>query len=135
MSTTYKEYYFSFTPEYEGINLSKLEKMYEVLERPCVETVEKMFKITFASGVENNRPVYLYQDSPDMQNDELLDRFDGKVDLSVPPFDHLTSAPLYKKDVKFKIEWMYIRDELVRVRTFINSNLRSTITHDSRNNF
>ena len=59
----------------------------------------------------------------------LFNKFDGKVDLSVPPFDHLTSAPLYKKDVKFKIEWMYIRDELVRIKTFINSNLRSTIEY------
>ena len=88
-----------------------------------------MFRITFASGVENDRPIYLYQDSPDTKNDILFNKFDGKVDLSVPPFDHLTSAPLYKKDVKFKIEWMYIRDELVRIKTFINSNLRSTIEY------
>jgi hypothetical protein len=127
MSTTYKEYYFSFTPEYEEINFSKLEKMYKVLDKPSVEMVENMFRITFASGVENDRPIYLYQDSPDTKNDILFNKFDGKVDLSVPPFDHLTSAPLYKKDVKFKIEWMYIRDELVRIKTFINSNLRSTI--------
>ena len=120
MSTTYKEYYFSFTPEYEEINFSKLEKMYKVLDKPSVEMVENMFRITFASGVENDRPIYLYQDSPDTKNDILFNKFDGKVDLSVPPFDHLTSAPLYKKDVKFKIEWMYIRDELVRIKTFIN---------------
>ena len=62
-------------------------------------------------------------------SDILFNKFDGKVDLSVPPFDHLTSAPLYKKDVKFKIEWTYIRDELVRIKTFINSNLRSTIEY------
>lgn len=129
MSTTYKEYYFSFTPEYEEINFSKLEKMYKVLDKPSVEMVENMFRITFASGVENDRPIYLYQDSPDSKNDILFNKFDGKVDLSVPPFDHLTSAPLYKKDVKFKIEWMYIRDELVRIKTFINSNLRSTIEY------
>lgn len=129
MSTTYKEYYFSFTPEYEEINFSKLEKMYKVLDKPSVEMVENMFRITFASGVENDRPIYLYQDSPDTKNDILFNKFDGKVDLSVPPFDHLTSAPLYKKDVKFKIEWMYIRDELVRIKTFINSNLRSTIEY------
>jgi|LakMenE18May11ns_1017448.scaffolds.fasta_scaffold8331340_1 hypothetical protein len=129
MSTTYKEYYFSFTPEYEEINFSKLEKMYKVLDKPSVEMVENMFRITFASGVENDRPIYLYQDSPDSKNDILFNKFDGKVDLSVPPFDHLTSAPLYKKDAKFKIEWMYIRDELVRIKTFINSNLRSTIDY------
>jgi len=129
MSTTYKEYYFSFTPEYEEINFSELEKMYKVLDKPSVEMVENMFRITFASGVENDRPIYLYQDSPDSKNDILFNKFDGKVDLSVPPLDHLTSAPLYKKDVKFKIEWMYIRDELVRIKTFINSNLRSTIEY------
>lgn len=129
MSTTYKEYYFSFTPKYEEINFSELEEMYKVLDKPSVEMVENMFRITFASGVENDRPIYLYQDSPDTKNDILFNKFDGKVDLSVPPFDHLTSAPLYKKDVKFKIEWTYIRDELVRIKTFINSNLRSTVEY------
>ena len=75
MSTTYKEYYFSFTPEYEEINFSKLEKMYKVLDKPSVEMVENMFRITFASGVENDRPIYLYQDSPDTKNDILFNKF------------------------------------------------------------
>ena len=81
MSTTYKTYQFDFTPNNERENYETLNLLIKntFAGRGNVEKVEELFNITFASGMENDKPVYL--NGSDIDDDYLMHKYDGKVDL------------------------------------------------------
>ena len=122
MST--KTYNFDFTPNNERQNYER--QNYETLNlliketfgaRGNVEKVEELFNITFASGMENGKPVYLNS------NDYL----DGKVDLGIIPMDNVTKVPFTKSKITFKIDVNYVNDEALFVKGIINSVTRNTL--------
>ena len=119
-----KTYNFDFTPNNERQNYER--QNYETLNllidktfsgRGNVEKVEELFNITFASGMENGKPVYLNS------NDYL----DGKVDLGIIPMDNVTKVPFTKSKITFKIDVNYVNDEALFVKGIINSVTRNTL--------
>ena len=122
-----KTYNFDFTPNnerqnYEALNLL-IDKTFS--GRGNVEKVEELFNITFASGMENGKPVYL--NSTDIDDEYLLNKYDGKVDLGIIPMDNVTKVPFTKSKLTFKIDVNYVNDEALFVKGIINSVTRNTL--------
>ena len=127
-----KTYNFDFTPNNERQNYER--QNYETLNllikntfsgRGNVEKVEELFNITFASGMENGKPVYL--NSTDIDDEYLLNKYDGKVDLGIIPMDNVTKVPFTKSKLTFKIDVNYVNDEALFVKGIINSVTRNTL--------
>ena len=121
-----KTYNFDFTPNkdkerenYETLNLL-IDKTFS--GRGNVEKVEELFNITFASGMENGKPVYLNSNSTDID-----DKYDGKVDLGIIPMDNVTKVPFTKSKITFKIDVNYVNDEALFVKGIINSVTRNNL--------
>jgi hypothetical protein len=126
MKTTYT-YSFNFTSEDEEKNKETLEKIIDELGLGCVEKVEKLFDITFASGFMDGRPIFLNLDGEDINNDYLMGKFDGKVLLTTPPLDHETKKPFTKTKLTFKVEVIQIDNGFNRVKSYINSKFRNAL--------
>jgi hypothetical protein len=122
MST--KTYNFDFTPNNERQNYETLNLLIKETfsGRGNVEKVEELFNITFASGMENGKPVYLNSNSIDID-----DKYDGKVDLGIIPMDNVTNVPFTKSKITFKIDVNYVNDEALFVKGIINSVTRNTL--------
>ena len=122
-----KTYNFDFTPNNERENYER--ENYETLNlliketfsgRGNVEKVEELFNITFASGMENGKPVYL-------NSTDIDDKYDGKVDLGIIPMDNVTKVPFTKSKLTFKIDVNYVNNEALFVKGIINSVTRNTL--------
>ena len=124
MSTTYKTYQFDFTPNNERENYETLNLLIKntFAGRGNVEKVEELFNITFASGMENGKPVYLNSNSTDID-----DKYDGKVDLGIIPIDNVTKVPFTKSNLTFKVGESYVDGERIFVKGIINSVTRNTL--------
>ena len=137
-----KTYNFDFTPNNERQNYER--QNYETLNlliketfgaRGNVEKVEELFNITFASGMENGKPVYLnstdiddeYSKYTDIDDEYLLNKYDGKVDLGIIPMDNVTKVPFTKSKLTFKIDVNYVNNEALFVKGIINSVTRNTL--------
>ena len=120
MST--KTYNFDFTPNNERQNYETLNLLIDKTfsGRGNVEKVEELFNITFASGMENGKPVYL-------NSTDIDDKYDGKVDLGIIPMDNVTKVPFTKSKLTFKIDVNYVNDEALFVKGIINSVTRNTL--------
>ena len=120
MST--KTYNFDFTPNNERQNYETLNLLIDKTfsGRGNVEKVEELFNITFASGMENGKPVYL-------NSTDIDDKYDGKVDLGIIPMDNVTKVPFTKSKITFKIDVNYVNDEALFVKGIINSVTRNTL--------
>ena len=119
MSTTYKTYQFDFTPNNERENYETLNLLIKntFSGRGNVEKVEELFNITFASGMENDKPVYL----------NGSDTYDGKVDLGIIPIDNVTKVPFTKSNLTFKVGESYVDGERIFVKGIINSVTRNSL--------
>jgi hypothetical protein len=119
MSTTYKTYQFDFTPNNERENYETLNLLIKntFAGRGNVEKVEELFNITFASGMENDKPVYL----------NGSDKYDGKVDLGIIPIDNVTKVPFTKSNLTFKVGESYVDGERIFVKGIINSVTRNSL--------
>ena len=128
MKTNYT-FYFDFVSQNENQNEQTLQQLTDEIfgGRGSVEIVEKLFDITFASGIENGRPIFLNLDGEDSNNDYLMTKYDGKVLLTTPPLDHQTNEPFIKTKLTFKIEVKEIDNGFEEVKGFINSKLRNTL--------
>ena len=120
MST--KTYNFDFTPNNERQNYETLNLLIKntFSGRGNVEKVEELFNITFASGMENGKPVYL-------NSTDIDDKYDGKVDLGIIPMDNVKNVPFTKSKITFKIDINYVNDEALFVKGIINSVTRNTL--------
>ncbi len=127
MSTTYKTYQFDFTPNNERENYETLNLLIKntFAGRGNVEKVEELFNITFASGMENDKPVYL--NSSDIDDDYLMNKYDGKVDLGIIPIDNVTKLPFTKSNLTFKVGESYVDGERIFVKGIINSVTRNSL--------
>ena len=127
MSTTYKTYQFDFTPNNERENYETLNLLIKntFAGRGNVEKVEELFNITFASGMENDKPVYL--NGSDIDDDYLLNKYDGKVDLGIIPIDNVTKLPFTKSNLTFKVGESYVDGERIFVKGIINSVTRNSL--------
>ncbi len=119
MSTTYKTYQFDFTPNNERENYETLNLLIKntFSGRGNVEKVEELFNITFASGMENDKPVYL----------NGSDKYDGKVDLGIIPIDNVTKVPFTESKLTFKVGESYVDGERIFVKGIINSVTRNSL--------
>ena len=128
MSTTYKTYQFDFTPNNERENYETLNLLIKntFAGRGNVEKVEELFNITFASGMENDKPVYLYGNNIDA-DDYLMRKYDGKVDLGIIPIDNVTKVPFTKSNLTFKVGESYVDGERIFVKGIINSVTRNSL--------
>ena len=117
-----KTYNFDFTPNNERQNYETLNLLIDKTfsGRGNVEKVEELFNITFASGMENGKPVYL-------NSTDIDDKYDGKVDLGIIPMDNVTKVPFTKSKLTFKIDVNYVNDEALFVKGIINSLIRNTL--------
>ena len=117
-----KTYNFDFTPDNERENYETLNLLIKETfgARGNVEKVEELFNITFASGMENGKPVYL-------NSTDIDDKYDGKVDLGIIPMDNVTKVPFTKSKLTFKIDVNYVNDEALFVKGIINSVTRNTL--------
>jgi len=127
MSTTYKTYQFDFTPNNERENYETLNLLIKntFAGRGNVEKVEELFNIIFASGMENDKPVYL--NGSDIDDDYLLNKYDGKVDLGIIPIDNVTKVPFTKSNLTFKVGKSYVDGERIFVKGIINSVTRNSL--------
>jgi hypothetical protein len=127
MSTTYKTYQFDFTPNNERENYETLNLLIKntFSGRGNVEKVEELFNIIFASGMENDKPVYL--NSSDIDDDYLMNKYDGKVDLGIIPIDNVTKVPFTKSNLTFKVGESYVDGERIFVKGIINSVTRNSL--------
>ena len=127
MSTTYKTYQFDFTTNNERENYETLNLLIKntFSGRGNVEKVEELFNITFASGMENDKPVYL--NGSDIDDDYLLNKYDGKVDLGIIPIDNVTKVPFIKSNLTFKVGESYVDGERIFVKGIINSVTRNSL--------
>ena len=117
-----KTYNFDFTPNNERQNYETLNLLIDKTfsGRGNVEKVEELFNITFASGMENGKPVYL-------NSTDIDDKYDGKVDLGIIPMDNVKNVPFTKSKLTFKIDVNYVNDEALFVKGIINSVIRNTL--------
>ena len=117
-----KTYNFDFTPNNERQNYETLNLLIDKTfsGRGNVEKVEELFNITFASGMENGKPVYL-------NSTDIDDKYDGKVDLGIIPMDNVKNVPFTKSKLTFKIDVNYVNDEALFVKGIINSVTRNTL--------
>lgn len=124
-------YYFDFTVSNEKESQETLQELTDEIfgNRGSVEIVEKLFDITFASGIENGRLIFLNLDGEDSENDYLMNKYDGKVLLTTTPLDHQTNKPFAKTKLTFKIETKEIDNGFVEVTGFINSKIRNTLEY------
>jgi len=127
MSTTYKTYQFDFTPNNERENYETLNLLIKntFSGRGNVEKVEELFNITFASGMENDKPVYL--NGSDIDDNYLMNKYDGKVDLGIIPIDNVTKVPFTKSNLTFKVGESYVDGERIFVKGIINSVTRNSL--------
>ena len=127
MSTTYKTYQFDFTPNNERENYETLNLLIKntFSGRGNVEKVEELFNITFASGMENDKPVYL--NGSDIDDNYLMNKYDGKVDLGIIPIDNVTKVPFTKSNLTFKVGESYVDGERIFVKGIINSITRNSL--------
>ena len=127
MSTTYKTYQFDFTPNNERENYETLNLLIKntFSGRGNVEKVEELFNITFASGMENDKPVYL--NGSDIDDDYLLNKYDGKVDLGIIPIDNVKMVPFTESKLTFKVGESYVDGERIFVKGIINSVTRNSL--------
>lgn len=127
MSTTYKTYQFDFTPNNERENYETLNLLIKntFAGRGNVEKVEELFNITFASGMENDKPVYL--NGSDIDDNYLMNKYDGKVDLGIIPIDNVTKLPFTKSNLTFKVGESYVDGERIFVKGIINSVTRNSL--------
>lgn len=127
MSTTYKTYQFDFTPNNERENYETLNLLIKntFAGRGNVEKVEELFNITFASGMENDKPVYL--NGSDIDDNYLMNKYDGKVDLGIIPIDNVTKVPFIKSNLTFKVGESYVDGERIFVKGIINSVTRNSL--------
>jgi len=127
MSTTYKTYQFDFTPNNERENYETLNVLIKntFSGRGNVEKVEELFNITFASGMENDKPVYL--NGSDIDDNYLMNKYDGKVDLGIIPIDNVTKLPFTKSNLTFKVGESYVDGERIFVKGIINSVTRNSL--------
>ena len=127
MSTTYKTYQFDFTPNNERENYETLNLLIKntFAGRGNVEKVEELFNITFASGMENDKPVYL--NGSDIDDNYLMNKYDGKVDLGIIPIDNVTKVPFTKSNLTFKVGESYVDGERIFVKGIINSVTRNSL--------
>lgn len=127
MSTTYKTYQFDFTPNNERENYETLNLLIKntFAGRGNVEKVEELFNITFASGMENDKPVYL--NGSDIDDNYLMNKYDGKVDLGIIPIDNVTKVPFIKSELTFKVGESYVDGERIFVKGIINSVTRNSL--------
>ena len=93
--------------------------------RGNVEKVEELFNITFASGMENDKPVYL--NGSDIDDNYLMNKYDGKVDLGIIPIDNVTKVPFTKSNLTFKVGESYVDGERIFVKGIINSITRNSL--------
>ena len=117
-----KTYNFDFTPNNERENYETLNLLIKETfsGRGNVEKVEELFNITFASGMENGKPVYL-------NSTDIDDKYDGKVDLGIIPMDNVKNVPFTKSKLTFKIDVNYVNNEALFVKGIINSVTRNTL--------
>jgi len=127
MNTKKVNYYFDFVSAKEKDNFEFLQHLTSVIHPSCVESAEKLFNIKFASGIENDRPVFLNFDGEDINNDYLMNKYDGKVLLTTPPLDHQTNKAFTKNKLTFKIETREIGNGFVEVKGYINSKFRNSL--------
>lgn len=127
MSTTYKTYQFDFTTNNERENYETLNLLIKntFSGRGNVEKVEELFNITFASGMENDKPVYL--NGSDIDDNYLMNKYDGKVDLGIIPIDNVTKVPFTKSNLTFKVGESYVDGERIFVKGIINSVTRNSL--------
>ena len=127
MSTTYKTYQFDFTSNNDRENYETLNLLIKntFAGRGNVEKVEELFNITFASGMENDKPVYL--NGSDIDDDYLLNKYDGKVDLGIIPIDNVTMVPFTESKLTFKVGESYVDGERIFVKGIINSVTRNSL--------
>lgn len=117
-------FYFDFSSKSIYDNDRSLRNLEKNLDICCVEQVERDFNIVFAAGIVDDKPYYLTLDET---NEELLKRFDGMVDLSVPPRDNETMLPFNKNKLVFKIDYFYDKNgNQTSYKTYINSRLRKS---------
>jgi hypothetical protein len=113
---------FSTSPIYD--NEASLRKLERSIDRGSIEQVEKMFNVMFASGIVDDKPFYLTLDET---NEDLLNKFDGKVDVTVPPRDNETMLPFKKNKLTFRIDYFFDKKEnQTGYKTYINSNFRNS---------
>ena len=130
MSTTYKTYQFDFTSNNDRENYETLNLLIKntFSGRGNVEKVEELFNITFASGMENDKPVYLYLNSNNIDADDyLMCKYDGKVDLGIIPIDNVTKVPFTQSNLTFKVGESYVDGERIFVKGIINSVTRNSL--------
>jgi hypothetical protein len=130
MSTTYKTYQFDFTSNNDRENYETLNLLIKntFSGRGNVEKVEELFNITFASGMENDKPVYLYLNSNNIDADDyLMRKYDGKVDLGIIPIDNVTKVPFTQSKLTFKVGESYVDGERIFVKGSINSVTRNSL--------
>ena len=127
MSTTYKTYQFDFTPDNKSENYETLNLLIKntFAGRGNVEKVEKLFNITFASGMENNKPVYL--NGSDIDDNYLMNKYDGKVDLGIIPMNNVTKLPFTESKLTFKVGESYVDGERIFVKGIIDSVTRNSL--------
>ena len=124
MSKTSTNFYFDFSPKPIYDNEATLRKLERNIDGGCVEQIELNFNIMFAAGVVDGKPYYLTLDET---NEELLTKFDGMVDLSVPPRDNETMLPFKKSKLTFRIDCFYDKQEYeTGWKTYINSKFRNS---------
>ena len=124
MSKESNTFYFDFSSKPIYDNDASLRKLEKIIDRGCIEQVEKIFNVMFAAGVVDGKPYYLTLDET---NEELLNKFDGMVDLSVPPRDNETMLPFKKNELTFRIDYFYDKqDYQTGWKTYINSNFRNS---------
>ena len=117
-------FYFDFSPNPVYNNDESLRELEKNIDGGCVEQIELNFDIMFAVGIIDGRPYYLTLDET---NEELLTKFDGKVDLSVPPRDNRTMLPFKKTKLTFRIDYFYDKQAYeTGWKTYINSSFRNS---------
>jgi hypothetical protein len=122
-------YHFDFVTVNENYNKLLLDRLSSktFAGRSCVEIVEKLFNITFASGIENGKAVFLTLDGEDSNNDYLSEKYDGKVSLTTPPLDHEIGKQFPKTKLTFKVEEKEIGNGFVELKGYINSKFRNKL--------
>ena len=121
------DFYFNFHPDHSTSNDAELAKLTRLIDKGCVENIESIFDISFAAGIENGKPFYLTLSETD---DDLIKKYDGMVDLTVPPQDNKTREPFKREKLKFTIEYVLDKKENEKGwRAYINSKLRNVASY------
>jgi hypothetical protein len=125
------DFYFDFTSEFAEQNNDELRHLERMVDKSCIEQVERMFNIVFASGIENNQPFYLTLDEKD---ESLIEKYDGIVDLTIVPRNNETKQPFKKTKLHFKLDYFYDTEgNQTSWKTWINSILRCSSQDEGQN--